>query len=314
MTLGGLAILLSRSPYPVLVNSALLTFGPALALGPSWLDPQTMLDAFGSWALWGAAAVIFAECGLMLGFFLPGDSLLFTVGLLIGSGRMPQPLWLACLVLTAAAFAGNAVGYEIGRATGPQIFTRPDSRLFKREYVDKTVAFFDRYGARAIVLARFVPIVRTFITVTAGVGQMDRRRYLTYSGLGGVLWASGVTVLGELLGKNEFVAKNLELILIAIVLASVVPIGVEWLRHRRSGEGSGPSATAPAQDDGQEDPQQLNHADWTASLPVVRTEQVEPGLPADQTVRGRRARHATDTGVWTAPRGIPTVPDGSGDG
>jgi membrane-associated protein len=246
-----------------------------MALGPSWLDPQTMLDAFGAWALWGAAAVIFAECGLMLGFFLPGDSLLFTVGLLVGSGTIKQPLWLACIVLTLAAFLGNATGYEIGRATGPRIFSKPDSRLFKREYVDKTVTFFDTYGARAIVLARFVPIVRTFITVIAGVGQMDRKRYLTYSGIGGLLWASGVTVLGQVLGKVEFVAKNIEFILIAIVFLSVVPILIEWLRHRRSSSSGekGHSATRPT------------------------------------------ARHATDVGgPWTAPRGIPTVKDDPADG
>lgn len=193
-----------------------------------------MLSAFGTWALWGAALVIFAECGLLLGFFLPGDSLLFTVGLFIGSQTIKQPLWLACLVLTVAAFLGNACGYEIGRRTGSRVFSKPDSRLFKREYVDKTVAFFDKYGARAIVLARFVPIVRTFITVIAGVGQMDRRRYLSYSGIGGLLWASGVTVLGQLLGKISFVAKNIEVILILIVLVSVLPIGVEYLRHRAS--------------------------------------------------------------------------------
>lgn len=230
---------------------------PALAL-PSWMDAQYWLDLFGPWALWGALAIIFAECGLLLGFFLPGDSLLFTVGLFVGSGVLHQPLWLACLVLTVAAFAGNVAGYEIGRRTGPRIFSRPDSRLFKREYVDKTVAFFDTYGARAIVLARFVPIVRTFITVIAGVGQMDRRRYLTYSGIGGLLWASGVTVLGELLGKVDFVAKNIEFILVAIVFVSVIPIAVEWLRHRRAagrqarhaGEDADPqpSSVAPAVD------------------------------------------------------------------
>jgi membrane-associated protein len=209
-----------------------------------------MLDAFGTWALWGAALVIFAECGLMLGFFFPGDSLLFTVGLFVGSGVIRQPLWVACLVLTVAAFAGNASGYEIGRATGPRIFNRPDSRLFKREYVDKTVAFFDTYGARAIVLARFVPIVRTFITVIAGVGQMNRRRYLTYSGIGGLLWASGVTVLGQLLGRIDAVGKNIELILVAIVLVSVLPIIVEYLRHHRSADRrashDGATATPPA--------------------------------------------------------------------
>lgn len=210
----------------------------ALALGPSWLDPQVLLNDLGAWALWGSAAILFAECGLLVGFFFPGDSLLFTAGLFLHPGDTPggfhltQPLWLACLVLSIAAFAGNLVGYEIGRASGPAIFRRPDSRLFKREYVDKTVAFFDKYGARAIVMARFVPIVRTFITVTAGVGRMDRRRYLVYSGIGAVLWASGVTVLGYLLGTITFVRGNIELILVLIVLLSVVPMMVEWLRHR----------------------------------------------------------------------------------
>ena len=143
---------------------------------PSWMDATYWLDTLGPWALWGSLAIVFAECGLLLGFFLPGDSLLFTVGLLIGTGVIKTPLWVACIALTVAAFAGNVSGYEIGRRTGPAIFRRDDSRLFKREYVDKTVAFFDTYGSRAIVLARFVPIVRTFFTVTAGVGRMDRRR------------------------------------------------------------------------------------------------------------------------------------------
>jgi membrane-associated protein len=205
------------------------------ALGPDWLDPQVMLQRLGDVALWGSAAIVFAECGLLLGFFLPGDSLLFTVGLFIGSGDIPQPLWLACAVLTVTAFLGNVVGYEIGRAAGPAIFRRPDSRLFRQEYVDKTFAFFDTYGARAIVLARFVPIVRTFITVTAGVGRMDRRRYLTYSGIGAVLWATGVTVLGYFLGSIAFVRNNIELMLLLIVAVSVLPIGVELLRARLRG-------------------------------------------------------------------------------
>jgi len=206
--------------------------GAFLGLGPSWLDPQTLLDQFGQWALWGAAAVVFAECGLLIGFFLPGDSLLFTVGLLIGEGTIHQPLWLACVVLTLMAFAGNVVGYEIGRKVGPAVFRRPDSKLFRQEYVDKTVAFFETYGARAIVLARFVPIVRTFITVIAGVGQMDRRTYMTYSGIGAVLWATGVTVLGYFLGSVPFVKNNIEAMLLAIVIASVLPVAFELLRAR----------------------------------------------------------------------------------
>jgi membrane-associated protein len=206
----------------------------SLALGPSWLDPQTMLDSLGDWALWGTLAIVFAECGLLIGFFLPGDSLLFTVGMLIGQGSIEQPLWLACVLITIAAFAGNVVGYEIGRVSGPAIFNRPNSRIFKQEYVDKTVEFFDKHGARAIVLARFVPIVRTFITVTAGVGKMDRRRYLTYSGVGAVLWGAGVTALGYALGSIDFVKNHIEALLLLVVFVSVVPVVIEFLRHRKA--------------------------------------------------------------------------------
>ena len=233
------------SPYAGLV----LTFAPVavaapVALGPGWLDPQQLLDSVGPWALWVAALVIFAECGLLLGFFLPGDSLLFTVGLFSKQGAIPQPLLLSCLVLCLAAFAGNVVGYEIGQASGPAIFNRPNSRIFKQQYVDKTVAFFGTYGPRAIVLGRFVPIVRTFITVTAGVGQMDRRKYLTYSGIGAVLWAAGVTILGHLLGGIDVVRNNIELMLIAVVLVSVLPPAIEILRSRmrRNKGGDGHSA------------------------------------------------------------------------
>ncbi len=202
------------------------------ALGPDWLNPDTLLNSLGTWALWGAVAIIFAECGLLIGFFLPGDSLLFTVGLLVTAGVIQEPLWLACIVLTVSAFAGNVVGYQIGRLSGPAIFRKPDSKLFRREYVEKTREFFDKYGNRAIVLARFVPIVRTFITVMAGVGEMDRRRYFMYSGIGGVLWATGVTLLGAALGKVDVVRNNVEVILLAIVAVSVIPIAFEVLRER----------------------------------------------------------------------------------
>jgi len=201
-------------------------------LGLDWLDPQYLLDRFGDYALWGAAAIIFAECGLLIGFFLPGDSLLFTVGLLVAQDKITYPLWLCCLVLTVAAVIGNACGYYIGYRVGPTIFQREDSRVFKQEYVDKTHAFFEKYGNRAILLARFVPIVRTFITVMAGVGSMGFRRFMVYSTIGGVFWATGVTLLGHLLGNVGWVRNNIEIMLLAIVLVSVVPIGLEYLRHR----------------------------------------------------------------------------------
>ena len=204
-----------------------------LALGPSWLQPDAIISWMGPWALVGVALIVFAECGLLLGFFLPGDSLLFTAGLFAVSVGLGAPLWLVCVVLVIAAFAGNVCGYYIGRAAGPAIFDRPQSKLFKPQHVARTQAFFDKYGNRAIVLGRFVPIVRTFITVMAGVGQMSPRRYLTYSLIGGVLWAAGVTLLGAALGQFAFVRDNIELILVLVVLLSLLPIGVELLRARR---------------------------------------------------------------------------------
>lgn len=201
-----------------------------LALLPDWLDAQHILDSLGPYALIGVLIIVFAECGLLVGFFLPGDSLLFTAGLLVANGAIGTPLWLVCILIVVSACAGNLVGYGIGYRAGPAIFNRPDSRLFKREYVDKTHAFFERYGARAIVLARFVPIVRTFITVIAGVGRMDFRRYAVYSTIGGILWGAGVTVLGYFLGQIAFVRDNIEAMLILIVLVSVIPIAVEFLR------------------------------------------------------------------------------------
>jgi membrane-associated protein len=205
----------------------------SLALGPEWLQPDTIINWLGPWALVGLALIIFAECGLLLGFFLPGDSLLFTAGLFVATGDIDAPLWLVCVILVVAAFVGNACGYYIGRAAGPAIFDRPKSRLFKPEHVVKTQAFFDKYGNRAIVLGRFVPVVRTFITVMAGVGRMEPKRYFTYSLIGGVLWAAGVTLLGHWLGQFEFVRENIELMLILIVLISVLPIVIEVIKARR---------------------------------------------------------------------------------
>jgi membrane-associated protein len=179
-----------------------------VALGPSWLDPEQLLRMLGPYVLVGLCLIIFAECGLLIGFFMPGDSLLFTAGLFVANGLIDSPIWLVCLLLTGCAVAGNVVGYYLGYRAGPALFNRPDSRLFKREYVDKTHAFFDKYGARAIVLGRFVPIVRTFITAVAGVGRMDRREYFTYSILGGVGWATGITLLGFWLGGIMFVRNH----------------------------------------------------------------------------------------------------------
>lgn len=198
------------------------------SLGPGWLNPDTLLNQYG---IWVAIIVIFVECGLLFPI-LPGDSLLFTIGVFIAGGQLHMNLFVACAILTVAAFAGNVVGYEIGRVVGPPIYHR-DGRILKREYFDKTEQFFDRYGNKALVLGRFVPIVRTFITLVAGVGRMDRARFFTWSALGAVLWATGVTVLGYFLGNVSFIRHNIEAALLLIVVVSVVPMVIEYLRHRR---------------------------------------------------------------------------------
>ena len=203
------------------------------ALGPDWLNPETMLTNLGDIAFWVVLGIIFAECGLLIGFFLPGDSLLFITGLFIASGAITINIWLACGLLFLAAVVGNVTGYWIGYKAGPSLFNKPDSKLFRREYVEKTHQFFNRYGARAIVLARFVPIVRTFITATAGIGRMDFRRFFIFSAIGGFFWAVGVTLAGYFLGNIDFVKNNIEFILILVVFVSVVPIIFEYIRHRR---------------------------------------------------------------------------------
>jgi membrane-associated protein len=202
-----------------------------LALLHGLLDPHSWIDRFGAYALWGVALIIFIECWLFP--FLPGDSLLFVVGLLIQQDKqVTSPIWLACLVLSVAAVASNIVGYLVGARAGPAIFNRPDSRFFKQAHVDRTFAFFDRYGKRAVFLARFVPIVRTFITLAAGVGRMPMRRFVAYSALGGVVWAAGLTLLGYWLGNVALLDKHLDLVLVAIVAASLIPVLVETLRSK----------------------------------------------------------------------------------
>jgi membrane-associated protein len=218
-----------------------------MSILPSWLDPENILRGMGAWAVAAVCVIIFAECGLLVGFFMPGDSLLFTAGLFVATGAIGTPLWLVCALVTVCAFVGNVCGYWIGAKVGPTLFNKPESRLFKKEYVDKTHEFFDRYGARAIVLARFVPIVRTFITAMAGVGRMDPKRYFAYSAIGGVVWASGVTILGYFLGQIDFVRNNIEPIAILIVLISIIPIVIEMLKARREKKRAAAAADEPTQ-------------------------------------------------------------------
>jgi membrane-associated protein len=205
-----------------------------LLLLPSWLDPEHVINAFGPYALWGVAFIVFAECGLFA--ILPGDSLLFTVGLFVAIGAIHHSLLFVCVVLTLAAVAGNVCGYWIGRLVGPPLF-RPRTgvmgKILNPAYVTKTHDFFERYGNRALILARFVPLVRTFVTLVAGVGRMDFRKFIGYTAIGGVLWACGVTILGYYLGNISFIRNNIDAVLVLIVVVSLLPMAVEFILHRR---------------------------------------------------------------------------------
>ncbi|MEU0202072.1 MULTISPECIES: VTT domain-containing protein [unclassified Streptomyces] len=216
-----------------------------LALGPEWLSPDYLISTF---SLPGILLIVFAESGLFA--FLPGDSLLFTAGLFVAEGTyITQPLWLVCTLIVIAAVVGDQVGYMIGKFLGPKLFNRPNSKLFKQENLDKAHEFMEKYGPKAIVLARFVPIVRTFAPIVAGAGRMKYRTFFTYNVIGGIAWGTGVTLAGYWLGQIDFIKKNVEAILILIVFVSVVPIIIEYLRERskkkKRAATQDPAATQP---------------------------------------------------------------------
>ena len=213
-------------------------------LGLNWMDPEWLLAHFGEQMFWVCLAIIFVECGLLFPI-LPGDSLLFSVGLFIhragaGQAGIDVNIAVACVLLSAAALVGNITGYEIGRKIGPTIYEHR-GRFLKPEYFAKTEKFFDTYGAKALVLGRFVPIVRTFITLVAGVGKMDRRHFFVWSAVGAILWATGITLLGYFLGGITFLQEHIEAALLLIVATSVVPMLVEWWRHRAKSKNTDPT-------------------------------------------------------------------------
>lgn len=209
-----------------------------------------LLDFANDWIKTGGwivlATIIFAESGLLIGFFLPGDSLLFFAGFLasgaayeqFGERYMPSLPVLAA-ICALAAIAGDQVGYLIGRSFGPRLFDKPKSRFFNPAYVHKAEAFFEKHGAKTIVLARFVPIVRTFVPTVAGVSTMHYRTFLTFNIIGGVLWGAGVTTLGYFLGEIDIVKNNIEIAAIIIVGVSVLPLVYEFIKHRRAATSEG---------------------------------------------------------------------------
>jgi membrane-associated protein len=228
-----------------------------MSIMPAWFNPEQLLTGLTPTVIGVLCLIIFIESSVFP--VLPGDSLLFTAGLLVAGGSITAPLWLVCVLVTVAALLGNAVGYFIGYKAGPALFKRPDSRFFKQQYVDQTHAFLEKHGPKAVVLARFVPFVRTFITWIAGIGRMDPKRYFTYTVIGGILWAAGITVLGSLLGNITFIKNNVDSIFILIVLISVVPIVLEFLKARR--EKKAGAAAHDGAENSAESTRQIPHVD-----------------------------------------------------
>jgi membrane-associated protein len=206
-----------------------------------WLDPANLIEGFGPFALLGVCLIVFAETGLLLGFLLPGDTLLIITGLLTFTGTMVDdptgikiPIWWVCLAISAAAFLGGEVGYLIGHKAGPRIFERKETGLFSIENVKRTNGFFERFGGLAVIVARFVPIVRTFAPVAAGVGHMNYKKYSLYNGIGAVIWGSGLTFLGFLIGNippvRDFVVDYIDIILLAAVAIAVIPTVYHYIQ------------------------------------------------------------------------------------
>jgi len=204
------------------------------ALGP--FSPENLIEQGGYVLLF---LVVFAESGLLIGFFLPGDSLLFTAGAVAAGAfddiaNVQFNIVVLCIGLFLAAVLGDQVGYLIGSKVGPRLFNRPDSRLFRRQYVEKGEAFFAKHGPKAVILARFVPVVRTFVPTIAGVSRMKYSLFLRYNLVGGFAWAVGVTTLGYLFGNIPVIKNNFEIAILGVIAISLTPIAIEIIRHRRN--------------------------------------------------------------------------------
>jgi membrane-associated protein len=199
------------------------------------LHPEAILASLGPLALVIASLIVIAETGLLLGFFLPGDSLLFTVGLLIGGGVIDAPIWLACLMISFSAVIGDQIGYFIGLKAGPAVFKREDSKLFSHKNVERTQAFFAKYGSKAVIFAHYVPIMRTFIPVAAGVGKMPYLYYLRNNIIGAFSWGVSVPLIGYFLGNVVFIREHVIVVTLALVALSFIPVILEILKSRTKG-------------------------------------------------------------------------------
>jgi membrane-associated protein len=198
----------------------------------NWLKAQDIIQNLGSFAVFGVAIIIFFETATILGSFLPGDSLLFLLGLTLGTWLSGFPFWLALLVVTFAAVAGSQVGFFVGRKLGPRLFNRKDGWIFNQKTLRRTEQFFERYGARAIVLARFVPILRALIPMLVAIASFDSKRFFKLNVIGGLSWVVGVVTAGYLLGHIPFVASHVEQFALGFVVLSSLPFPIELLRER----------------------------------------------------------------------------------
>lgn len=223
------------------MTTSVLAAADQLALMPDFLDPMTLLGYFGTWALVGLLVVIFVESGVLFPI-LPGDSLLFVAGMLAaGTANLAEKggepvnfhLWQLLLFIPIAAILGGQVGYWIGRNLGTAMF-KPNARILKQKYLDEAHAFFEQRGPFAIVVARFVPIVRTLAPLTAGAAKMNYAAFTFFNVLGAVVWGVGLTLLGYWLGRFQVIQDLLEPIVIAIVIVSVLPMFIEWYRRRKA--------------------------------------------------------------------------------
>jgi membrane-associated protein len=196
------------------------------------LHPEAILANLGPLALVVACLIVIAETGLLLGFFLPGDSLLFTVGLMIGGGVIQSPIWLACLAIAVSAVIGDQIGYFIGKSAGPAIFKRPDSKLFSSKNAERAEAFFVKYGNKAVIFAHFVPIMRTFVPVAAGVGKMRYGYYLRNNIIGALTWGLSVPLIGYFLGNIAFIREHVIVVTLAMIGLSFIPVTLELIKAR----------------------------------------------------------------------------------
>lgn len=209
-----------------------------MTIASGLFDSQAIIEGAGVWAVLVVAAIVFVETGLLIGFLLPGDTLLLITGVLVFQGTIAQPIWVISLVLIAASIAGNQIGYQIGKVGGPAVFRRSEGGLLSHKSVERTEAFFHKWGPLSLTIGQYVPIVRTLLPVAAGIGRMNRRTFTLFNALGAILWAGILPLFGWLVahipGVAELVTEYIDLVLIGVVVVSAASIGFHWLKERRT--------------------------------------------------------------------------------